>query len=112
MRNTHGRPLFFIGDIMAVFIYYGEFKSYTDTEILIAFALDRTGHFAVRYQREPERFNRDALIKTLVDNDARVLLLTKAQEIRPEDLDYIRSRWNGLIVWWTFDWMLHPENQI
>lgn len=94
---------------MAVFLYYGEFSSFTDTERLIAFALDRSGHFVVSYQRDPDRFDRDALLARLTRDNVKVLLLTKTPEIKQEDILYIKSHWNGLVVWWTFDWMLHPE---
>lgn len=90
-----------------IFLYYGQFEHYSYCENWIADALDRNGHHCLRIRRTPW-FDEQRLIKIAQDNHATHLLLSKCPEIKADQLETIKK--TGLkIVFWTFDWMRHPE---
>lgn len=95
---------------MARFVYYGEFSQYSDCENWIAHALDRNGHLCVRLQRHRTLFNPNRLIHAIKNSNADYLLLTKTPEISAEQLRQVKIQTNVRIVFWTFDWMMHPTN--
>lgn len=93
---------------MATFLYYGQFEHFSYCENWIASALDRNGHHCIRLQRT-KWFDEHRLIAVARQVKADILLLSKTPEITPEQLRDIRKE--GLtIVFWTFDWMKHPDN--
>jgi hypothetical protein len=94
---------------MAIFLYYGEFAHYGYCENWIAAALDRNGHNCLRISRA-KWFDPERLIQIIETNRVQILLISKAPEIAPSDLELVRRRTNVRIIWWTFDWMRHPEN--
>lgn len=92
---------------MATILYYGEFHHYSYCENWIAAALDRNGHHCVRVQRT-KWFDEMKLIAIARQTHARIVLLSKTPEVESAQLREIRKE--GLaIVFWTFDWMRHPE---
>lgn len=94
---------------MAVVAYYGEFLRFQDCENWIATSIDRAGHACFRMQRRPV-FHVEKFIEALEMCGADILLLSKTPDISEEHLRFIKSRFKGKIVFWTFDWMLHPNN--
>lgn len=90
-----------------IFLYYGQFEHYSYCENWIADALDRNGHHCLRVRRT-EWFDESRLIHIARQNHATHLLLSKTPEIKPEQLEAIKRE--GIkVVFWTFDWMRHPE---
>lgn len=90
-----------------IILYYGQFEHYSYCENWIADALDRNGHHCLRIRRQPW-FDESRLIEIARQHNATHLLLSKTPEIKPEQLETIKKE--GLkIVFWTFDWMRHPD---
>lgn len=90
-----------------IFLYYGQFEHYGYCENWIADALDRNGHHCLRIRRTPW-FDEERLIKIARDNNATHLLLSKCPEVTADSLRAIKNA--GLkVVFWTFDWMRHPD---
>lgn len=90
-----------------IFLYYGQFEHYGYCENWIADALDRNGHHCLRIRRT-NWFDPALLIKIAQDSNATHLLLSKCPEVQPEQLEEIKKA--GIkVVFWTFDWMRHPE---
>lgn len=94
---------------MATFLYYGEFAHWGYCENWIASALDRNGHHCLRVQRN-KWFDESRLISIAAQHQCDYLLISKAPEIHPEQLETIRRQTGMKIIWWTFDWMRHPNN--
>lgn len=93
---------------MATFLYYADFSHYSYCENWIADALDRNGHHCLRISRV-KWFDEHRLIQIAKEWNAEYVLLSKAPEIKPEQIRTMRDA--GLkVIWWTFDWMRHPSN--
>lgn len=92
---------------MSIFLYYGEFQHFSYCENWIAAALDRNGHHCIRLQRT-KWFDEQRLIAVARQTKAQILLLSKTPEITADQLIWIKEQ--GLrVIFWTFDWMRHPE---
>lgn len=90
-----------------IFLYYGQFEHWSYCENWIADAIDRSGHHCLRIRRTPW-FDELRLITIARQNGATHLLLSKTPEIHPDQLVAIKQA--GLkVVFWTFDWMRHPD---
>lgn len=90
-----------------LFLYYGQFEHFSYCENWVADAIDRSGNHCVRVRRTPW-FDEQLLLKIARDHQATHLLLSKTPEITADQLQTIKSA--GIkIVFWTFDWMRHPE---
>lgn len=90
-----------------IFLYYGQFEHFGYCENWIAEALDRNGHHCLRVKRATW-FDEELLIKIARDNNVTHLLLSKTPEVKPSQLLSIKNA--GIkIVFWTFDWMRHPD---
>ncbi len=90
-----------------IILYYGQFEHYGYCENWIADALDRAGHYCLRIRRTPW-FDESRMLTIARQNGATHVLLSKCPEIEVGQLEALKQA--GLkIVFWTFDWMRHPE---
>lgn len=94
---------------MATVLYYGDFQHFGYCENWIAEALDRGGHHCLRIQRRTN-FSEAQLEKIATEFKATHLLLSKAPEIRVNNLRSLRSHTGMKIVLWSFDLMKDPGN--
>ncbi len=91
-----------------IICYYGQFEHFSYCENWIIDALDRGGHHCLRIVRT-KWFDPTRLIKIARDHRATHVLFSKCPEVTAEQLQMVKDA--GLtIVFWTFDWMMHPEN--
>ncbi len=90
------------------FLYYAEFSRISDCEGWIATTLERQGHYVLRMPRQVV-FSPVRLSYALAQVEADVLLLSKTPEITAEQLRYVKDATGVKVVFWTFDWMQHPE---
>ena len=97
-------------DVSTIY-YYGQFSRPGDCENWIANALNRNGYYCYRIDKDLVSFN-DFQLRAIRDKpDA--CLFTKIPEV-PLDAfrnfsETFREYSGGLVLWWTFDWMNHPE---
>lgn len=92
----------------AVFAYWAEFFRFQDCENWIASSLECAGHPCFRMQRNAGPFDPDRMMRGLEKASPDILLLSKTPEIDADQFAYIRRNFRGKIVFWTFDWMMHP----
>lgn len=98
-----------MADISTIY-YYGQFSKPGDCENWIANALNRNGYYCYRIDKDLVSF-KDFRLKALREKpDA--CLFTKIPEVPVNEfVDFSRSykaQTEGLVLWWTFDWMNHP----
>ena len=91
-------------------VYYGLFDKQSDCENWICNALHRAGVLVYRWQKEMGSLHTYWLqfVQYVQDNQIDVVLITKAYEVTPTELQILKQRTGCKLIFWTFDWM---ENQ-
>lgn len=92
-------------------IYYGHFDRPSDCENWIADALTRAGVLVYRWQRKLGNSYSDwnDFVHFVRSERIQVCLFSKAPELSSAKLMELRRATGCKIVWWTFDWMAHPN---
>jgi hypothetical protein len=93
---------------MVVF-YWGEFSRPGDCENWIANALNRSGYYCHRYDKKWVSWDR--FFTYVCRKNPDVVLFTKIPEVTPSQMLLLKEHYKGLILFWTFDWMLHEANE-
>jgi hypothetical protein len=89
--------------------YYGEFNKPSDCENWIASAFNRNGFYCYRVDKSSvpwQDFKRRA-----IQERPDACLFTKIPNVPFEEFHNLRQNYDGLLLWWTFDWMGHATNQ-